>query len=75
MKVVNKKWIFDNLNSSVNTNSTVSLTVKKIIQKDKKETETKSVTKEEKKKDIILQKKKHKITKTKKKKKTKKSKY
>ena len=36
MKVVNKKWIFDNLNSSVNTNSTVSLTVKKIIQDIKK---------------------------------------
>ena len=36
MKVVNKKWIFNNLNSSVNTNSTVSLTVKKIIQDIKK---------------------------------------
>ena len=36
MKVVNKKWIFDNLNSSVNKNSTVSLTVKKIIQDIKK---------------------------------------
>ena len=36
MKVVNKKWIFDHLNSSVNTNSTVSLTVKKIIQDIKK---------------------------------------
>ena len=36
MKVVNKKWIFDNLNSSVNTNSTISLTVKKIIQDVKK---------------------------------------
>ena len=36
MKVVNKKWIFDNLNSSVNTNSTVSSTVKKIIQDIKK---------------------------------------
>ena len=36
MKIVNKKWIFDNLNSSVNTNSTVSLTVKKIIQDIKK---------------------------------------
>ncbi len=36
MKVVNKKWIFDNLNSSVNTNSTVNLTVKKIIQDIKK---------------------------------------
>ena len=36
MRVVNKKWIFDNLNSSVNTNSTVSLTVKKIIQDIKK---------------------------------------
>ncbi len=36
MKVVNKKWIFDHLNSSVNTNSTVSLTVKKIIKDIKK---------------------------------------
>ena len=36
MKIVNKKWIFDNLNSSVNTNSTVRLTVKKIIQDIKK---------------------------------------
>ena len=36
MKVVNKKWIFDNLNSSVNTNSNVSLTVRKIIQDIKK---------------------------------------
>ena len=36
MKVVNKKWIFDNLNSSVNKNSTVSLTVKKIIKDIKK---------------------------------------
>ena len=36
MKVVNKKWIFDNLNSSVNTNSNVRLTVKKIIQDIKK---------------------------------------
>lgn len=36
MKIVNKKWIFDNLNSSVNTNSAVSLTVKKIIQDIKK---------------------------------------
>ena len=36
MKVVNKKWIFDNLNSSVNTNSNVSFTVKKIIQDIKK---------------------------------------
>ena len=36
MKVVNKKWIFDNLNSSVNTNPTVNLTVKKIIQDIKK---------------------------------------
>ena len=32
MKVVNKKWIFDNLNSSINTNPNVSLTVKKIIE-------------------------------------------
>ena len=36
MKVVNKKWIFDNLNSSVNTNSNVSFTVKKIIEDVKK---------------------------------------
>ena len=36
MKVVNKKWIFDNLNSSVNTNPTVTSTVKKIIQDIKK---------------------------------------
>ena len=36
MKVVNKKWIFDNLNSSVNTNSNVSYTVKKIIEDIKK---------------------------------------
>ncbi len=36
MKVVNKKWIFDNLNLSVNTNSNVSFTVKKIIQDIKK---------------------------------------
>ena len=36
MKVVNKKWIFDNLNSSVNTNSNVSFTVKKIIEDIKK---------------------------------------
>ena len=36
MKIVNKKWIFDNLNSSVNTNSNVRLTVKKIIQDIKK---------------------------------------
>ena len=36
MKVVNKKWIFDNLNSSINTNSTVSFTVKKIIKDIKK---------------------------------------
>ena len=36
MRVVNKKWIFDNLNSSVNTNPTVNLTVKKIIQDIKK---------------------------------------
>ena len=31
MKIVNKKWIYDNLNSSINTNSNVSFTVKKII--------------------------------------------
>ena len=36
MKVVNKKWIFNNLNSSVNTNSDISLTVKKIIEDIKK---------------------------------------
>ncbi len=36
MKVVNKKWIFDNLNSSINTNSNASFTVKKIIQDIKK---------------------------------------
>ena len=36
MRVVNKKWIFDNLNSSVNTNSNVSFTVKKIIKDIKK---------------------------------------
>jgi len=36
MKVVNKKWIFNNLNSSVNTNSTVIFTVKKIIKDIKK---------------------------------------
>ncbi len=36
MKVVNKKWIFDHLKSSVNTNSTVSFTVKKIIKDIKK---------------------------------------
>jgi histidinol dehydrogenase len=36
VKVVNKKWIFDNLNSSVNTNPTVTSTVKKIIQDIKK---------------------------------------
>jgi len=36
VKVVNKKWIFDNLNSSVITNSNVSFTVKKIIQDIKK---------------------------------------
>ena len=36
MKVVNKKWIFDNLNSSINTNFNVSFTVKKIIEDVKK---------------------------------------
>ena len=36
MKVVNKKWIFDNINSSFNKNSTVSLSVKKIINDIKK---------------------------------------
>ena len=36
MKVLNKKWIFDNLNSSINTNFNVSFTVKKIIEDVKK---------------------------------------
>ena len=36
MKVVNKKWIYDNFNSSINTNSNVSFTVKKIIEDIKK---------------------------------------
>ena len=36
MKVVNKKWIFDHLTLSVNTNSNVSSTVKKIIEDIKK---------------------------------------
>ena len=36
MKFVNKKWIFHNLNSSVNKNSNLSSTVKKIIQDIKK---------------------------------------
>ena len=36
MKFVNKKWIYDHLNSYVNTNSNVSFTVKKIIQDIKK---------------------------------------
>ena len=36
MKVVNKKWIFDNLNQYANTNSNVSLTVKNIIEDIKK---------------------------------------
>ena len=36
MKVVNKKWIYDHINSYVNTNSNVSFTVKKIIQDIKK---------------------------------------
>ena len=36
MKIINKKWIFDNLNSSINSDSTVSLTVKKIIDDIKK---------------------------------------
>ena len=36
MKVVNKKWISDHLNSYVDTNSNVSFTVKKIIQDIKK---------------------------------------
>ena len=36
MKVVNKKWIFDHLKSSVNKNSNVSFTVKKIIEDIKK---------------------------------------
>ena len=36
MKVVNKKWIFDNLNQYANTNSNVSLIVKNIIEDIKK---------------------------------------
>ena len=36
MKVVNKKWISDHINSYVNTNSDVSFTVKKIIEDIKK---------------------------------------
>ena len=36
MKIVNKKWIFNNLSSSINTNSRVSYTVKKIIDDIKK---------------------------------------
>jgi histidinol dehydrogenase len=36
MRVVNKKWIFANLNSYINSNSTVSSTVKKIIEDVKK---------------------------------------
>ena len=36
MKIVNKKWISDHINSYVNTNSNVSFTVKKIIQDIKK---------------------------------------
>ncbi len=36
MKVVNKKWIFNNLNSSVNTNSNLRHIVKKIIDDIKK---------------------------------------
>ena len=36
MKIVNKKWISDHINSYANTNSTVSFTVKKIIQDIKK---------------------------------------
>ena len=36
MKVVNKNWIFDNLKSSINENSTVSYIVKKIIEDIKK---------------------------------------
>ena len=36
MKIVNKKWISDHINSYVNTNSYVSFTVKKIIQDIKK---------------------------------------
>ena len=36
MKLVNKKWIFDNLKSSINENSTVSYIVKKIIEDIKK---------------------------------------
>ena len=36
MKIVNKKWISDHINSYVNTNSNVSFTVKKIIEDIKK---------------------------------------
>ena len=36
MRVANKKWIFDNINSSTNTNANVSYTVKKIIENIKK---------------------------------------
>ena len=36
MKIVNKKWISDHINTYVNTNSNVSFTVKKIIQEIKK---------------------------------------
>ena len=36
MKIVNKKWISDHINTYVNTNSNVSFTVKKIIQDIKK---------------------------------------
>ena len=32
MKFVNKKWIFDNINSSKNTNSKISLAVKRYPQ-------------------------------------------
>ena len=36
MRIVSKKWIFDNLNSSSNVNTTVSNTVKNIIKDIKK---------------------------------------
>ena len=36
MRIVSKKWIFDNLNSSSNVNTAVSSTVKNIIKDIKK---------------------------------------
>ena len=37
MRVVSKKWIFDNLNSNSNSNNDVNYTVKKIIADIKKD--------------------------------------